>query len=142
VIGGTVSCLLFALFSLFAFAPRAEAQASLPVTSGNVLWLKADAGITQSGGYVSAWADQSGNGKDFTQGTASKQPAYVTGVLNGKPVVRFDDSDDGMASSLNLSAPYTVFIVFNRTVAASASRRAIQGSNVWLIGPYSGKVRL
>jgi hypothetical protein len=51
--------------------------AQLP-TSGMVLWLKADAikGLAD-GAAVTQWDDSSGNGRNFTQGTVSKQPAYV-----------------------------------------------------------------
>jgi hypothetical protein len=125
---------------------------SLPVTSGNVLWLKANDGVTvDAAGVVTQWDDKSGNGKNCTQATLAKRPVRVLNVTNGYPAVWFDNDDrsfgstykaaDGMTSALNLSAPYTVFIVFNRTVAASASRRAIQGSNNWLIGPFGGKVK-
>lgn len=38
-------------------------------------WFKADAGVTaDANGRVSAWADQSGNGKDMAQATAGYQP--------------------------------------------------------------------
>jgi hypothetical protein len=44
--------------------------------SGCVEWLRSDLGITLNGSTVSAWADQSGNGNNVTQGTALKQPGY------------------------------------------------------------------
>ena len=57
------------------------------------LWLKADAGITFNGSDVSAWADQSGNGRNATQNTASRQPLFVASVINGLPAVEFDGVD-------------------------------------------------
>jgi len=59
------------------------------------VWLKADA-ITglNDGDAVGTWSDQSGNGYDATQPTSAKRPIYKTGILNGKPVVRFDGVDD------------------------------------------------
>ena len=38
------------------------------VISGLELWFKADAGVTTSGSDVTAWADQSGNGNNVSQG--------------------------------------------------------------------------
>jgi len=104
------------------------------------LWVKADTGVsTNASGGVTNWADQSGNGYDFMQPTASTQPTYAEDVVNGHDVVRLDATDDGMTNNLSLSAPYTMFIVFNCT-AGGAQRRAIQGSNNWLIGPYNSRI--
>jgi len=71
---------------------------------GLALWLDADDSgtITLNGTDVAAWADKSGNGYDMEQATAADQPAYVTGALNGKPVIRTDGADrlDNITSSL------------------------------------------
>jgi hypothetical protein len=56
-------------------------------------WYKADAGITTVSSAVSVWADQSGNGRDVTQGTAANRPAYGSETLNGIDVLTFDISD-------------------------------------------------
>jgi hypothetical protein len=62
-------------------------------------------------------------------------------VLNSKPGVFFDDELDGMSSTVQInSAPYTVIALFNCLDSSSRSRRAVQGSNNWLIGPHSGRV--
>ena len=52
--------------------------------SGLSLWLKADTGITLSGANVTAWADQSGNGKNAT---ALDTPTLST--VSGKTFVDF-----------------------------------------------------
>src|SRR3990172_6088908 len=59
-------------------------------------WLKADAGVTLAGTAVSQWADQSGNSRNATQGTASSQPTLVSNALNGKPALSFDGVNDFM----------------------------------------------
>lgn len=64
------------------------------------MWIKSDSGITLNVTTVSAWADQSGNGNHVTQPTALIQPLYVTGILNGFPVVR-----NPIGTRMNFSLP-------------------------------------
>ncbi|MEN7548261.1 T9SS type A sorting domain-containing protein [Rapidithrix thailandica] len=85
-------------------------------TSNLQLWLKAGSGITLSGTAVSQWADQSGNGNDVAQGTASLQPVYQSSSLNGNPLVYFDGSDDQLIDTdgifgLNSYGNLNVFVV-------------------------------
>lgn len=60
----------------------------------NVLWLRSDIGISESGGKVSAWADQSGNNLDASQSTPSLQADYTASNanLNGFPSINFGSS--------------------------------------------------
>lgn len=115
-------------------------SSSNPAQISNLqLWLKADA-ITgkNDGDAISTWTDSSGNNNNATQATVSLQPVYKTNILNGQPVVRFDAADDGMSTTLGVSSgSLTVFVVYD-TNSASSSRRAVQGSNNWLIGPWGG----
>jgi hypothetical protein len=63
--------------------------------SSSTLWLRGDAGVTTVSNSVSQWNDQSGNGHNFTQATASTRPTLLTSsVLNNRPVINFDGSDD------------------------------------------------
>jgi hypothetical protein len=88
---------LYLLFlSFFALA----ANAQLPVTSGNVLWLKADAAVyndatattlATNGQTVAQWNDQSGNITHAICTPTIYRPTYVTNVINGKPVLRFSN---------------------------------------------------
>lgn len=56
----------------------------VPLDLAPALWLRADLGVTLNAGNVSAWADQSGNGRSFTQGTGGAQPVYdATAGANG-----------------------------------------------------------
>jgi len=80
--------------------------------SGLLLWYKAD---SISGLYdndkVSQWDDQSGNDNHATQGTSDYQPIYKTSILNGKPVVRFDGSNDFMSFTSALTNVRTAIFV-------------------------------
>jgi hypothetical protein len=57
-------------------------------------WLKADAGVTQSGGTASAWADQSGNGYNATA-PAGQLPFFIASnsAINNMPSVRWASTD-------------------------------------------------
>ena len=89
---------------------------------------------------VSIWVDKAGGDHNATQSNEAKYPVHKANSRNGKPSVFFDNSNDGLATSLNLSSPFTVAVVFN-SVSSSGSRRALQGSSNWLIGPYQGRVK-
>ncbi len=81
---------------------------------GALYWLKADAGVVESGGSVSAWNDQTANGRNFTQVNGAQQPTLVANALNGLPVVRFDGANTPNNDRLVLGSattPQSVFIV-------------------------------
>ena len=88
------------------------------------VWLRSDLGVktTYSGGneVVSKWIDQSGNGNDFEQTTATKMPSYEYELSdNGKPFLSFDGTDDfmtcvnnGISSGGNgIAHDHTIFFV-------------------------------
>jgi hypothetical protein len=62
------------------------------VAANLTAWYKADVGVTGVGA-VTAWADQSGNGIDVIQVTATHQPA-LSGLVNFNPSLRFDGAND------------------------------------------------
>ena len=75
-------------------------EAYVMPSTGMKVWLKADA-ITNlvDGNSVSNWPDSSGNGYGAAN-TATLCPTFRTGVLNGKPVVRFDGDNDYLINSV------------------------------------------
>jgi hypothetical protein len=86
------------LYLLFLSFFVLNANGQLPVTSGNVLWLKADAAVyndaaattlATNGQTVAQWSDQSGNTKHAICTPVANRPTFVTNVINGKPVLRF-----------------------------------------------------
>lgn len=59
-----------------------------------VSWLKADAGITLSGSYVTKWDDQSGNDNYVYNVSTSYAPVYEPAYSGSYPSVVFDGIDD------------------------------------------------
>jgi len=89
---------------------------TLPMpTSGLHLWLRADADVYNgatlltSTGLASQWRDQSGNGRTASMATTTRQPTFVPGALNGRPVIRFSGAQ---SMNLNVFSQPTLFSVF------------------------------
>lgn len=99
-------------------------------TSGLHMWLRADAGVIASGGRVSEWRDQSGNGRHGTMPSLSRQPYLVTGALNGLPVLRFAGAQSLYLSTVAQPTTFTVFVVGkNSETSASFSMILGPGNN-------------
>ncbi|MDH5297218.1 MAG: hypothetical protein OEW26_08825, partial [Nitrospirota bacterium] len=101
------------------FGESAKAQAPGGVSSGMVLWLKANQGTstTTDNQPVSFWNDQSGNGNNAIQLTPLSQPRYKKQAFNGNPAIEFNVGNKFM--NVNLSQidnhDYTVYVVAKRT---------------------------
>jgi hypothetical protein len=101
------------------------------------LWLDANLASSftySSSNVISAWADQSGNGRNATQSTVANQPTLVSSVINSKPVVRFDATNDALAwTEYNPGADRSVFMVFrnasNITSSGSFALMSSSGAN-------------
>lgn len=92
-----------------AAVAAAAAVTPLTIFGANLLqWVRSDLGITIGTG-VSAWADQSGNGKHYTQAVGAAQPSYsaIDATLNNRPSLTFDGVTQSLTSSLTLPAPGT-----------------------------------
>lgn len=115
------------------FAPDAVA--------GMDLWLAADDLALSDGDPVGTWADLSGAGNDATQGSSGQKPTFKTGIINGLPVVRFDGSDDFLASNASMSLTTRTLIAViklagsgYRTIVGASSTNALQ----WRIDSGTG----
>ncbi|MGH7572373.1 MAG: RHS repeat-associated core domain-containing protein [Gemmatimonadota bacterium] len=112
----------------------AEPQVSDPAP-GYVGWFKADAIVGLSDGdSVSTWEDAGPNNKDATQGTGGRKPIYKTGILAGKPVLRFDGADDRLVSPSGsdiwgLTNHFTVFAVVRLDPSPGSGGHDVVGSS-------------
>jgi hypothetical protein len=84
--------------------------------AGVKLWLRSDVGITQSGGLVSQWTDQSAAVWQFVQATGANQVSYSTsGGVNGLPYLSAAANSSVLSLVCStftaLSWPYEVFVV-------------------------------
>jgi len=82
-------------YSSVATATTFSAGADVPF-GALLLWLKADAGLLQSGTNIpiGLWADQSGNGNDASQSSGGIQPIWIPNVIQDRPVIRFNGTND------------------------------------------------
>jgi hypothetical protein len=66
-------------------------------------------GVFTSGGLVTEWDDQSGGGRNFTQGVAAQQPTFTASSVNGKPGITFQQTPTGslLSSASPISAYFT-----------------------------------
>jgi hypothetical protein len=99
---------------------------------GLSLWLKADAGVTLSGSDVIAWADQSGNENNATARTGN--PTFVSSVINGKPILRFDGTANLITNDFfahNYDTPITIIAV---SKASASTVRGAQPTARYIAG--------
>jgi hypothetical protein len=99
--------------------PSGQAVETLPSA---ILWLRADAGVTQSSYAVSAWASQgSVAGVSATQSTGAAKPTLVPGAIGGRPVLRFDGGDYleiAYNASLDPASALTLAVVCRSTTTS------------------------
>jgi len=107
--------------------------------NGLKLWLRSDLGITLNGANVSAWADQSGNANNATQGTAANQPSFNASDANynNHPTLGFASANNQFMNMVAVfpAHPMTVYIVGEST--SGAAQQQFFGDNTNNItGPY------
>lgn len=80
--------------------------------------LQAGAGVTtDAAGRVEAWADQSGNGYEFTPGGQASRPTVAEDAVAGQPALVFDGEDDHLGRADTLGVPNDsprTFVVVSR----------------------------
>ncbi len=97
-----------------------------------MVWFKADAiaGLV-NGAAVSSWTDLSGNGYNAMQPVTGSRPTYVTGAMNGLPVVRFNAAN---SSYLWFYRPvqddFTIICVFQSAQGYGSGNLYYQGAGL------------
>jgi hypothetical protein len=101
-------------------------------TVGLALWLRADRGVTVTGGHVSEWLDQSGNQMDALQTAGNARPTLLPTGLNGLPTLDFDGVvqylrlPDGFA---DFNKGLSGFVVSKATVTDGSCASTVELSN-------------
>lgn len=95
-------------------------------------WFKADAitGVANGSG-VAIWQNSGGSGFTALQTVLGQRPIFVTGALNGLPVVHFNGAS---SQFLSLSRPvqddFTIFCVLRSTQGLNSGNQFYQGAGV------------
>jgi hypothetical protein len=133
---------------MFKFTGIAEEITWQPTDIGGCkIWLRSDLGITKDpSDRVSIYADQSGNGNDFTQATDAAKPVWRSAYFNGQDALQFDGANNTMVKTggITIAQPFSVFMVFadiniNLTSAHTLMRNSPLGS---LVDVLNGEIRL
>lgn len=90
------------------------------------LWLDASQLTLNDNDLVQTWTDKSGNGNNVTQATEGNRPTFKTNIVNGKPVVRFDGTDNYMTIPQLFTATHEASWAFVVKHTASADDRFLE----------------
>ncbi len=87
--------------------------------SGCSLWLRADLGVSLTGGVVSSWADQTTNANNYGQSTAGFRPTVAT-AIGGQSTINFLASGTQwlLGPSFSALTAADVFIVLKYSTTA------------------------
>jgi hypothetical protein len=112
-----------AIFDLISVAGSAPAPEVPTTISGLAMWFKADVMDTVNdldlSGNVITWRDQSGNGRDVTQGTDASRPAWIAGSASG-----------------NINALPTLHFNTGTKVLERATSNVLQNKDGWTVFSY------
>lgn len=108
-----------------------------PPSSGLVVWLKSDAGITtNTDGTISAWNDQSGNANHATQADPNFAPVLVTDPKTGKPAAAFA----GAMQYLDIISAPTVVLQGNVSSFCTVDNTNLAGTQtIWCQTDLTGR---
>jgi hypothetical protein len=113
---------LLILLTTFVLLIAQNGPGGIGSSATNVLWLKANAGLTVNGSsQVVTWADQSGNSNNGSPETG-RTPVASSSQNSQQSLTWTNDAIHVTNSAgLNLSGAYTIFAVFNGSVVSTAA---------------------
>lgn len=91
------------------------------------LWLRADVGVTQTGGAVSGWVDQSGSDNHHRQDSVGNRPGFSNVDANFNPSLTFNgsqwvaDTNGILSAGINYDQAQ-IFLAHNSTSASNFAR--------------------
>lgn len=98
--------------------------------AGNVLWVKADVGVTGTTN-VNSWEDQSGTGNHLFQNTGAVQPSLLTANINSHASISFSGNDFMQLTTQPTTLNSSIFVV-GAPLASSNWRALVRNSaNDW-----------
>lgn len=123
------------LGGLEALVSNGSSGAFTPLSLSPTAWYRADLGATTAGGFITALADQSGNGYDLTVNTAggALAPGYSASAgPNGTAALVYTElTTMGLSNaSFPVSSVMDIFMVATSSTVSAAS-------NDYLIGSYA-----
>jgi hypothetical protein len=132
--GTTYYYVVSALNAAGASADSGEISITVPIPPppSVATWLIAD-GITglTNGAAVALWPDASGHGYDAMQNSPNRRPTYVTGAINGLPVLRFSAaSTNYLAFTRPVQDDFTIIFVFRATQGVGTGTAFYQGAGL------------
>jgi len=111
----------------------------------NIVWLDAEALSLGDGDPVASWEDRSGNGFNATRGIAAQQPSFTTAVLNGRPLIRFDGTDDALNLDTAIATTTDGILNGDYSVIIVGARRTSTSNDGWFLygtGPFDAMSNL
>jgi hypothetical protein len=109
---------------------RDDAHGANDLTDNNTV-TQTDGAAERVGDFspVSVWVDQGSRGRNVLQATVSKRPLFRRSIINGRPVVRFDGSDDFLQAAFGLVQPTYIAMVTQSRLDTGLAR-LLDGKNV------------
>ncbi|OFY20727.1 MAG: hypothetical protein A2W98_01280 [Bacteroidetes bacterium GWF2_33_38] len=106
-------------------------------SANNIQWLRADkiASNPADGTTITQWDDQSGNNWHATIGAGINEPTFESGILNGKPILRFDGTQDYMDFDANVE---TQLSGNNYSIFSVGAKRTLNAYDLFIGGSSNG----
>jgi hypothetical protein len=118
--------------------PAPPSTTPVPPPTGLKIWLKADAGTTVTAGRVSAWADQSGSGNNYSE-VVNTGPIPVVSAINGLPALGFNGTTQYMTCPFLTTGAKDVWLV-RKLVATPGPGAFFTGFQISATGNHFGTV--